>query len=99
NALLRLDFGDRAAMGFRAVEIKRCLIRCSRANANLTVTGVALTLRPILQTTEDNDMNVEAARNTFASASQATEHFDVLIVGAGISGIGSAYHLRTQLPG
>jgi cation diffusion facilitator CzcD-associated flavoprotein CzcO len=30
---------------------------------------------------------------------QATEHFDVLIVGAGISGVGAAYHLRTQCPG
>lgn len=29
----------------------------------------------------------------------APEHFDVLIVGAGISGIGSAYHLKTQFPG
>lgn len=28
-----------------------------------------------------------------------TEHFDVLIVGAGISGIGGAYHLQTQRPG
>ncbi len=28
-----------------------------------------------------------------------TEHFDVLIVGAGISGIGGAYHLITQCPG
>ena len=28
-----------------------------------------------------------------------TEHFDVLIVGAGISGIGAAYHLQTQCPG
>lgn len=28
-----------------------------------------------------------------------TEHFDVLIVGAGISGIGGAYHLSTQCPG
>lgn len=27
------------------------------------------------------------------------EHFDVLIVGAGLSGIGSAYHVKTQLPG
>ncbi len=26
------------------------------------------------------------------------EHFDVLIVGAGISGVGSAYHLKTQCP-
>jgi len=44
-------------------------------------------------------MNVEASRRTFASAAQSTEHFDVLIVGAGISGIGSAYHLQTKLPG
>jgi len=29
----------------------------------------------------------------------ATEHFDVLIVGAGISGIGGAYHLTQQCPG
>jgi cation diffusion facilitator CzcD-associated flavoprotein CzcO len=28
----------------------------------------------------------------------AVEHFDVVIVGAGISGIGSAYHLKTQNP-
>jgi len=27
-----------------------------------------------------------------------TEHFDVLIVGAGISGVGSAYHLQEQCP-
>src|SRR5215469_3594769 len=27
------------------------------------------------------------------------EHFDVLIVGAGISGIGGAYHLTKQCPG
>src|SRR6185437_1229357 len=46
-----------------------------------------------------NKMNVEASRRTFASAAQSTEHFDVLIVGAGISGIGSAYHLQTKLPG
>jgi len=42
-------------------------------------------------------MNVETARSI--STSTASEHFDVLIVGAGISGIGSAYHLTTQLPG
>ena len=27
------------------------------------------------------------------------EHFDVLIVGAGISGIGAAYHIKTRCPG
>ena len=27
------------------------------------------------------------------------QHFDVLIVGAGLSGIGAGYHLQTQLPG
>lgn len=29
----------------------------------------------------------------------AEEHFDVLIVGAGLSGIGAAYHLQRRLPG
>ena len=29
----------------------------------------------------------------------ATEHFDVLIAGAGISSVGAAYHLTTQCPG
>ncbi len=33
------------------------------------------------------------------AAAQRTEHFDVLIVGAGISGVGGAYHLATQCPG
>jgi cation diffusion facilitator CzcD-associated flavoprotein CzcO len=32
-------------------------------------------------------------------SSETAEHFDVLIVGAGISGIGGAYHLQTQCPG
>ncbi len=30
---------------------------------------------------------------------QQAEHFEVLIVGAGISGVGGAYHLKNQLPG
>jgi monooxygenase len=30
---------------------------------------------------------------------QETEHVDVLIVGAGISGIGAAHHLRERFPG
>jgi cation diffusion facilitator CzcD-associated flavoprotein CzcO len=41
-------------------------------------------------------MNVSAARAISASTEHATEHFDVLVVGAGISGIGSAYHLTKQ---
>ncbi len=32
-------------------------------------------------------------------AAQETEHFDVLIVGAGISGIDAAYHLQQNCPG
>src|SRR5450759_2327483 len=43
-------------------------------------------------------MNVIATTRN-PSASQSVQHFDVLIVGAGISGVGSAYHLTTQLPG
>jgi cation diffusion facilitator CzcD-associated flavoprotein CzcO len=43
-------------------------------------------------------MNVLATARAASTAASA-EHFDVLIVGAGISGIGSAYHLTTQLPG
>jgi cation diffusion facilitator CzcD-associated flavoprotein CzcO len=43
-------------------------------------------------------MNISAARYISASAQQAAEHFDILIVGAGISGIGSAYQLTKQLP-
>lgn len=30
---------------------------------------------------------------------RGVEHFDVVVVGAGISGIGAAYHLREQCPG
>jgi cation diffusion facilitator CzcD-associated flavoprotein CzcO len=43
-------------------------------------------------------MNV-LAKTDAISAAQSIEHFDVLIVGAGISGVGSAYHLTRQLPG
>ena len=32
-------------------------------------------------------------------AAEKTEHFDVVIVGAGISGVGAAYHLGRQCPG
>src|ERR1700704_3519405 len=33
------------------------------------------------------------------TVSRTPEHFDVLIVGAGISGVGGAYHLTKQCPG
>ena len=36
---------------------------------------------------------------TLTRTVQKTEHFDVLIVGAGISGVGGAYHLTQQCPG
>ena len=38
-------------------------------------------------------------RMTEQEAQQDARHFDVLIAGAGISGIGGAYHLTTQCPG
>lgn len=40
-------------------------------------------------------MNVVA---TPAQSGVKTEHVDVLIVGAGVSGVGGAYHLKTQCP-
>jgi cation diffusion facilitator CzcD-associated flavoprotein CzcO len=43
-------------------------------------------------------MNVIATTGRSTPISQAAEHFDVLIVGAGISGIGSAYQLTKQRP-
>jgi cation diffusion facilitator CzcD-associated flavoprotein CzcO len=42
-------------------------------------------------------MNVQAQIR--ATDPAATEHFDVVIAGAGISGIGAAYHLTRQCPG
>lgn len=36
---------------------------------------------------------------TLTRPAQRAEHFDVLIVGAGISGVGGAYHLTKQCPG
>ena len=47
------------------------------------------------QRAETMDDATAIARTTPAK----TEHFDVLIVGAGISGVGGAYHLTKQCPG
>jgi cation diffusion facilitator CzcD-associated flavoprotein CzcO len=45
---------------------------------------------------ENNDPMTSAA--AAVSISPIAEHFEVLIVGAGISGVGAAYHLRDQCP-
>ena len=43
--------------------------------------------------------DMSEAKKQIASAPQpAVEHFDVLVVGAGISGVGAAYHLQDQCP-
>lgn len=44
-------------------------------------------------------MNVMTVEGAAREALEATEHVDVLIVGAGISGIGAAKHLQDQCPG
>lgn len=41
----------------------------------------------------------DTATLAHAAAAQEAQHFDVLIVGAGISGIGGAYHLQQQCKG
>jgi cation diffusion facilitator CzcD-associated flavoprotein CzcO len=48
---------------------------------------------------QEKTMTATASITRTTSAARSAEHFDVLIVGAGISGIGSAYHLTAQLPG
>src|ERR1043166_2276189 len=44
----------------------------------------------------DTRMNVQSKID--GASSVGTEHFDVVIVGAGISGVGAAYHLTKQCP-
>ena len=41
-----------------------------------------------------NAVAPEAAKPLPPTEDSRTEHFDVLIVGAGLSGIGAAYHLQ-----
>jgi cation diffusion facilitator CzcD-associated flavoprotein CzcO len=43
-------------------------------------------------------MNVQTQIHAAASTDRA-EHFDILVAGAGISGVGAAYHLTKQRPG
>jgi cation diffusion facilitator CzcD-associated flavoprotein CzcO len=40
-----------------------------------------------------------ATTTKLRGVADARERYDVLIVGAGISGVGAAYHLTTQCPG
>src|ERR1700742_1326615 len=44
-------------------------------------------------------MSATTAAAATPMAETTLEHFDVLVVGAGISGIGAAYHLTHQCPG
>ncbi len=54
--------------------------------------------RPPPQQEGANLMSMTETRPETATARKA-EHFDVLVVGAGISGVGAAYHLTKQCPG
>ncbi len=48
---------------------------------------------------EMNDITTSHAGASGSNTSGANEHVDVLIVGAGLSGIGAAVHLQNHLPG
>ena len=47
----------------------------------------------------DGASRIEKPDETHAGGTPPTEHFDVLLVGAGISGIGAAWHLQSRAPG
>ena len=51
----------------------------------------------VMNEDDQNPMNVQTQIS--AAKPATTEHFDVVIAGAGISGVGAAYHLTTQCPG
>ena len=44
------------------------------------------------------DQNVQDSAGSASTDQGSREHFDVLIVGAGISGVGGAYYLDQQCP-
>lgn len=44
-------------------------------------------------------VSIASERITNREYAVGIEHFDVLIVGAGLSGVGAAYHLQTECPG
>jgi cation diffusion facilitator CzcD-associated flavoprotein CzcO len=47
----------------------------------------------------DGPSRLEISDEAASRTGGATEHFDVILVGAGISGIGAAWHLQNQAPG
>ena len=55
--------------------------------------------RPVAVELERTDAPAPPAAEADASAPQKPEHFDVLILGAGLSGIGAACQLRASCPG
>jgi cation diffusion facilitator CzcD-associated flavoprotein CzcO len=52
-----------------------------------------------MSTSIKDPKSTQAARTLAKGAARHTEHFDVIIIGAGISGIGGGYHLTKQCPG
>ena len=68
---------------------------CAAKASTLGAWRCSVLLEPPAHRTGKTIENHEQIRDTSA----AIEHFDVLIVGAGISGIGGAYHLSKQCPG
>jgi cation diffusion facilitator CzcD-associated flavoprotein CzcO len=52
-----------------------------------------------MSTSIKDPKSTQPARTLAKGAARHTEHFDVIIIGAGISGIGGGYHLTKQCPG
>ncbi len=44
-------------------------------------------------------MNIPPGQPRAAAPQKAPEHFDVVVIGAGLSGVNAAFHLRTSCPG